>query len=120
MRTGANLAGNRDEFVPHMTVVKLGRALLREVNALDDHTWSQFRDARLGSARISGVRLCVMSNVGLADDEFYTTISKVKCGAGAGAGAGAPTAGAGAGAGTTGGDVPAAAAGAATPEEPSA
>ena len=41
-------------------------------------------------------------------------------GAGAGAGAGAPTAGAGAGAGTTGGDVPAAAAGAATPEEPSA
>ena len=79
-------AGNHEEFTAHMTLVKLPRALCREIGTLDTNSWWGMRDVDFGTQGVAGLHLCWMRTPGgpppgaTAHGGFYDTIASARFG----------------------------------------
>ena len=79
-------AGNHEEFTAHMTLVKLPRALCREIGTLDTNSWWGMRDVDFGAQGVAGLHLCWMRTPGgpppgaTAHGGFYDTIASARFG----------------------------------------
>ncbi|XP_077979644.1 leukocyte receptor cluster member 9-like [Glandiceps talaboti] len=69
---GVSLAGNRDKFEPHMTLLKLTRSASKELKAIDDNLYYEFLDDDFGTQPIESIHLCSMGD-GVRHDGFYHT-----------------------------------------------
>lgn len=71
-QAGIRTPGNRDQYTPHMTVVKLSRPMQRELHTtlISPASYVPFRDVRIGRQRVKAVQLCSMTEPKQSDG-FY-------------------------------------------------
>ena len=71
-QAGIRTPGNRDEYTPHMTIVKLSRPLQRELHTslISPASYVPFHHVRIGRQRIEALQLCSMTEPKQSDG-FY-------------------------------------------------
>ncbi|XP_070580897.1 leukocyte receptor cluster member 9-like [Ptychodera flava] len=71
---GVNLAGTRDEYTPHMTIVKLTRSVAKQLRnpCLEEASYYEYLDDYFGTQAIESLHLCSMGS-GQRHDGFYQT-----------------------------------------------
>ena len=71
-QAGIRTPGNRDEYTPHMTIVKLSRPLQRELHTslISPASYVPFHDVHIGRQRIEAIQLCSMTEPKQSDG-FY-------------------------------------------------
>eukprot|EP00051_Salpingoeca_urceolata_P020519 m.308832 g.308832 ORF g.308832 m.308832 type:complete len:1714 (-) comp19634_c2_seq15:115-5256(-) len=73
---GLSLVGNRPEFVPHMTLIKLNGALAASLGHIEDSEHMAYAAMPLGTQSVEGIHLCHMTT-SKAADMFYLRESSV-------------------------------------------
>ncbi|OQR87908.1 hypothetical protein ACHHYP_07963 [Achlya hypogyna] len=68
---GILLVGNRDPYVPHVTLCKLSRELSRTVATIDKGSFAAFATVPFGEQPVAGMELCAMGAQLPTADGFY-------------------------------------------------
>ena len=72
--------GEHQGFTPHMTLLKLGRALCREIGSIDRAAWMGLRRMHFGEQPVTRVDLCWMGQGQTRQGAYYSTIASVRLG----------------------------------------
>lgn len=77
-QAGIKTPGNRDEYTPHITIVKLSRPMQRELNSqfINPACYKPYLNKQLGSQPVTGIHLCAM-HAPAQPDGFYLRHSTI-------------------------------------------